>query len=282
MWEDIFKDWLIWKDTALTNHSTLRHSRPTQILNRNQARQSLFLSGQPDRYLAESTDNQDKILLPGETIIKTVDEKVYRSIKEENYRGIPVRNIFDAPTRGILLPWNLRMSWKKDLGIHPGLLLMDLSRPLNSGMVVEDHGSTEGVTLTLKFLETYIDGTTTILLSTLNKQHESPDKSISDRKTHSVLHKSEQLLPFKLTTNTTNHPWKNGTTQRIHSEIGNYSLQHLDTTQKAKQAPKQERFFSRHQILYPRPPIITICFSERPNPPLFSNPPRLLWMKTND
>src|ERR1700678_2463075 len=163
---------------------------------------------------------------------------------------------------------------------------MDLSRPLNSGMVVEDHGSTEGVTSgvtsTLKFLETYIDGTTTILLSTLNKQHESPDKSISDQKTHFVLHKSEQLLPFKLTTNTTNHPWKNGTTQRIHSEIGNYSLQHLDTTQKAKQAPKQERFFSRHQILYPRPPIITICFSERPNPPLFSNPPRLLWMKTND
>src|SRR5271168_4243146 len=78
------------------------------------------------------------------------------------------------------------------------------------------------------------------------------------------------------TTNTTNHPWKNGTTQRIHSGIGNYSLQHLDTTQKAKQAPKQERFFSSHQILYPRPPIITICFSERPNPPLFSNPPRLL------
>src|SRR6202522_534648 len=143
MWEDIFKDWLIWKDTALTNHSTLRHSKPTQILNRNQARQSLFLSGQPDRYLAESTDNQDEILLPGETIIKTVDEKVYRSIKEGNYRGIPVWNIFDAPTRGILLPWNLRMSWKKDLGIHLGLLLTDLSRPLNSGMVVEDHGSTE-------------------------------------------------------------------------------------------------------------------------------------------
>src|SRR6202522_2366264 len=197
----------------LTNHSTLQQSTTDQILNSKQARQSLFLSGQPDRYLAESTDNQDKILLPDETIIKTVDEKVYRSIKEGNYRGIPVWNIFDAPTRGILLPWNLRMSWKKDLGIPPGLLLMDLSRPLNSGMVVEDHESTEGVTL--KFLDTYTDGTTTILLSTLNKQHESPDKSISNRKTHSVLHKSKQLLPFKLTTNTTNHPWKNGTTQWI-------------------------------------------------------------------
>src|SRR5271168_680738 len=204
---DGLKDWLVWilqslsKNTALTDRSTPQYSKTIQILNGKQARQSLFLLEQTDRYLAESTDNQDKILLPGETIIKTVDEKVYRSIKEENYRGIPVRNIFDAPTRGILLPWNLRMSWKKDLGIHLGLLLMDLSRPLNSGMVVEDHGSTEGVTL--KFLETYTDGTTTILLSTLNKQHESPDKSISDRKTHSVLHKSEQLLPFKLTTNTT-------------------------------------------------------------------------------
>src|SRR5271168_3900561 len=204
---DGLKDWLVWilrapnKNTASTDHNTPQYSKTIQILNGKQARQSLFLSKQPDRYLAESTDNQNKIFLPGKTIIKTVDEKVYRSIKKEGYRGIPVWNIFDAPTRGMLLPWNLRMSWRKDLGIHLGLLLMDLSRPLNSGMVVEDHGSTEGVTL--KILETYTNGTTTILLSTLNKQHESPDKSISDRKTHSVLHKSEQLLPFKLTTNTT-------------------------------------------------------------------------------
>ena len=117
-------------------------------------------------------------------------EEIYRSIEEENYQESPVQNVFDIPTKGILLPWNLRMSWKKEnnllfyimacLGIHPGLLLMDLSRPLNSGMVVEDHESTEGVTL--KFLETYTDGTTTILLSTLNKQYESSNKSISDRK----------------------------------------------------------------------------------------------------
>src|SRR5271168_2020539 len=100
LWKDKSKNRRIWiprppKNTTLTNHSTLQQSKTIQILNRKQARQSLLLPGQPDRYLAESTDNQDKILLPGETIIKTV-----------------AQNIFDAPTRGILLPWSLQMSWK--------------------------------------------------------------------------------------------------------------------------------------------------------------------------
>src|SRR5271168_1735157 len=177
---DGLKDWLVWilqspnKNTASTDRSTPQYSKTIQILNGKQARQSLFLLEQPDRYLAESTDNQDKILLPGETIIKTVDEKVYRSIKEENYRGIPVRNIFDAPTRGILLPWNLRTSWKGEnnllfciaafnVGIHHGPLLIDLLQPLTSGMVVEDYEPTEGVIL--GFLETYTNRTTTVLCS---------------------------------------------------------------------------------------------------------------------
>src|SRR6202522_2235599 len=80
--EDIFEDWRIWipqlpnNNTALTNHSTLQYSKPIQILNGKQARQSLFLLEQPDRYMAESADNQNKILLLRETTIKTVDEEV--------------------------------------------------------------------------------------------------------------------------------------------------------------------------------------------------------------
>src|SRR6202522_4489129 len=139
LWKDKSKNRRIWiprppKNTTLTNRSTLQQSKTIQILNGKQARQSLFLSGQPDRYLAESTDNQDKILLPGETIIKTV-----------------AQNIFDAPTRGILLPWNLQTSWIGEnnllfyiaafnVGIHPGPLLIDLLQPLTSG--VEDHEPT--------------------------------------------------------------------------------------------------------------------------------------------
>src|ERR1700678_1842021 len=260
MWEDIFKDWLIWKDTALTNHSTLRHSKPTQILNRNRARQSLFLSGQPDRYLAESTDNQDKILLPGESIIKTVGEKVYRSIKEENYRGIPVRNIFDAPTRGILLPWNLQTSWKGEnsllfyiaafnVGIHPGPLLIDLLQPLTSGMVVEDHEPTEGVIL--GFLETYTNRTTTVLCS-LNKQYGLPDKPTSNQRLQFVSHKSERS--FELTTNPTHYPEKNGIQERTNPKICKLFFPILEynkkpcTTHKSaqlesnEQIPKRERF----------------------------------------
>src|ERR1700678_1383267 len=119
-WRDESKNWRIWipqspnKNTMLTNHSTLQHSKTIQILNGKQARRSLFLLEQPDRYMEESADDQDKILLPGETIIEIVDEKVYRLIKEENNPGIPVQNTFDAPTKGILLPWNLRMSDRKE------------------------------------------------------------------------------------------------------------------------------------------------------------------------
>jgi hypothetical protein len=72
--------------------------------------------------------------------------------------------------------------------MHPGPLLVDLSRSLGSGMVVEDHRSTEGVIL--EFLETYNDGTTTILCS-LNKQYGLPDKSTSNQRLQFVSHKSE-------------------------------------------------------------------------------------------
>src|SRR6202522_2940191 len=84
IWKDIFEDWRIWilqlpnKNTALTNHSILRHSKPIQILNEKQARQSLFWLEQPDQYMTENADNQNKTLLPSETTIKTVDEEAYR------------------------------------------------------------------------------------------------------------------------------------------------------------------------------------------------------------
>src|ERR1700678_3183035 len=129
-------------NTALTDCNILQHSKTIQILNEKQARQSLFTSVRPNRYTEENTDNQNKILLPGKTIIKTVDEK----------------NIFDAPTKGTLLPWNLQTSWKREnnllfyiaafnLSIHPKPLAMNLLQSLNSEMVMEDHGSTKGVTL---------------------------------------------------------------------------------------------------------------------------------------
>src|ERR1700678_2230752 len=120
------------------------------------------------------------------------------------------------------------MSWRRrndllfsimafSFGMPPGPLLLDLLKSLSSGMVVADHGSTEGVILGTP--EPYNDGTTTILLDTLNKRYELSDKSISDRRTHFVLHKSEQLFRFKLTTNMAHYPWKNGTTKHINSEI---------------------------------------------------------------
>src|ERR1700678_4426935 len=238
IWEDIFEDWLIWipqlpnKNTALTNHSTLRHSKPIQILNGKQARQSLFLLEQPDRYMTENTDNQNKILLPSETTIKTIDEKVYRSIEDENNQESPVQNVFDTPTKGILLPWNLRMSWKREdnllfyieafsLGIPPGPLLMNLLKPLGVGPVVEDHGSTEGVITRIPGIsEPYKGETTTIPLGTLNKRYELSDKSTFDQRTHFVLHKYEQLPGLKLIAYTAHYPWKNGTAKHINSEIG--------------------------------------------------------------
>src|SRR5271168_4365220 len=198
IWEDIFEDWLIWtpqlpnKNTALANHSTLRHFKPIQILNGKQARQSLFLLEQPDRYMTENADNQNKILLLRETTIKTVDEEVYGSIEDENNQESPVQNVFDTPTKGMLLPWNLRTSWKREdnllfyieafsLGIPPRPLLINLLRPVGVGTVVEDHGSTEGVISRIPVIsEPYRGKTTTIPLGTLNKRYELSDKSTFD------------------------------------------------------------------------------------------------------
>jgi hypothetical protein len=92
IWEDILEDWLIRilrlpnKNTALTNHNTLRYSKPIQKLNGKQAKRRLFLSGQPSHYTEESTDNQ--------------------SIGEEDNQEILVQNVFNTPMKGILLPWN--------------------------------------------------------------------------------------------------------------------------------------------------------------------------------
>src|SRR6202789_1362792 len=64
--KDGLKDWLAWilqppnEETASTDRSTPQYSKTIQILNRKQARWSLFLSKQPDQYLAENTNNQDK------------------------------------------------------------------------------------------------------------------------------------------------------------------------------------------------------------------------------
>ena len=129
---------------------------------------------------------------------------------------------------------------------------MDLSRPLNSGMVVEDHESTEGVIL--EILETYNDGTTTILCY-LNKRYGLPDKPTSNRRLQFVSRKSERPLEFKLTTNTTHYPEKNGISERTNSEtwksffpILEYNkkprMTHKLIQQKSnKQIPKQERLF---------------------------------------
>src|ERR1700678_4368763 len=95
-WKDILEDWLIGilrspnRNTELTNRSILRHSETIRKLNGKQARQSLFLSGQPNYYTKRNTDG----ILSDETIIETVDEKSYGSIEEKNIQ------------QGILLPWN--------------------------------------------------------------------------------------------------------------------------------------------------------------------------------
>src|ERR1700678_997164 len=69
---------------------------------------------------------------------------------------------------------------------------MDLLQFLKTRMVMEDHGSTAGViSRILKIPEPHNDGTTTISLDTSRKLYELSDKSISDPRTHSVLHKSE-------------------------------------------------------------------------------------------
>src|ERR1700678_2937352 len=176
LWKDKSKNRRIWiprppKNTTLTNHSTLQQSKTIQILNRKQARQSLFLSERPNRYT--DTDNHNRILLPGETAIEKVDKSI------------------------VLLPWNLRTPWKREnnllfciaafnFGIPPEPLLIDLLESLGSGMVMEDQGSTERViSRILRISEPYNDGTTEI-----------PDKSISDRKPQLASHKFEQ--PFDL------------------------------------------------------------------------------------
>src|ERR1700678_1400469 len=232
IWKDIFEDWRIWilqlpnKNTALTNHSILRHSKPIQILNGKQARQSLFWLEQPDQYMTENADNQNKTLLPSKTTIKTVDEEAYRSIEDES----PVQNVFDTPKIGMLLPWNLRTSWKRkdDLlfyieafSIPPEPLLLNQLKPLGVGTVVEDHGSTEGVISRIpEISEPYRGKTTTIPLGTLNKRYELSDKSTFNQRTHFVLHKYEQLPGLKLIAYTAHYPWKNGTAEHINSEIG--------------------------------------------------------------
>src|ERR1700678_3345232 len=104
--EDIFEEWLIWtprllnRDATITNHSTLWCPKPIQELNERLARRSLFLSQRLNRHTEENINNQE-ILLPGETIIETVDEKSHGSIEEKNI------------LEGILLPWDLRTTWKK-------------------------------------------------------------------------------------------------------------------------------------------------------------------------
>src|ERR1700678_3276683 len=165
------------------------------------------------------TDSHGRILLPSKTIIKMFDEESYRSIKGKNI------------LEGILLPWNLRTTWKRgnnalcyivafNLGIPPEPLLMDLLESLGSRMVVEDQRSTERViSRILRISEPYNDGTTEI-----------PDKSISDRKPQFASHKFEQPFEFKSTTKTTHYPWKNRTTERMNSEtrkIFSTTLEHL-------------------------------------------------------
>src|SRR6202522_1513375 len=252
IWEDIFEDWRIWipqlpnKNTALTNHSTLRYSKPIQILNGKQARQSLFLLEQPDRYMTENTDNQNKILLLRETTIKTVDEEVYRSIEDENNQESPVQNVFDTPTKAF------------SFGIPPGPLLINLLRPVGVGTVVEDHGSTEGVISRIPVIsEPYRGETTTIPLGTLNKRYELSDKSTFDQRTHFVLHKYEQLPGLKSIAYTAHYPWKNGTAEHINSETWKSFLSTLiyntksrttreSTQQKLKQRmSKQEGLFEK-------------------------------------
>jgi hypothetical protein len=139
------------KNTTLTDRNILQYSKMIQISNEEQARRSLFLSGRPNRYTEGNTNNHNRFSLPGETIIGMIDVGAWK----DNNQGILVWNIFVTPTKGILWPWNLWTLWKKGndllfyiaalwLGLHPEPLLVDLSRPLNSGMVVEDHESTDG------------------------------------------------------------------------------------------------------------------------------------------
>ena len=126
---------------------------------------------------------------------------------------------------------------------HPGSLFMNLleSITFGSGMVVEDHGSNEGVIL--KKLESYDDG---------NKRYGLPNKSILDRRPQ-----FKQSLGFELTTSTAHYAQKNGISERTNSQtwklffpILEYSkkpyMTHKLVQQKLKkQIPKQERLFEK-------------------------------------
>src|ERR1700678_2724999 len=134
---------------------------------------------------------------------------------------------------------------------------MDLSWSLNSGMVVEDHGSTEGVIL--EFLETDNNGTTTILCS-LNKQYGLPNKLTSNQRLQFVSHKP-------LTTNTTHHPEKNGITERTNSEIWKLFFQISEYNKKPRMTHKLAQQISKRET-----------FSEESKKPLIfrNHRPKLL------
>src|ERR1700678_1571569 len=137
-----------------------------------------------------------------------------------------------------------------DFGIHPGPLSMDLLQSFKTRMVMEDHGSAAGViSRILKIPEPYNNGTTTISLDTSRKQYELSDKSISDPRTHSVLHKSKLLLGFKWTTNTAHYPWKNGTTEHIKSKIWKLFVPTLLYNKKSRTTRESTQQKSKKRIL---------------------------------
>jgi hypothetical protein len=150
-------------------------------LNRKRAKQSLFLSKQPNRYAEESTD---RISLSNTTIIKMVDEKLHQTIEKENTQKIP-------PMKGILLPWNPRIKdtlWEDNLlsgESYPESHIIGLlgSITFNFGMVVEDHGSSKGVMLDLQPYNKTINtkGTTIVLSNSLDKRYGSLNKATFDR-----------------------------------------------------------------------------------------------------
>jgi hypothetical protein len=122
------------KVTVLTDHDNLRYFRTAQKLNRRQARWSLFLadydvnlvhvpgrqmvqsdslSRRSDLYPEEDTDNQDRILLPDNIFIKTIDAELYETITKEGEQDVLMKNTFDALTKGTLLPLNSRTNdWR--------------------------------------------------------------------------------------------------------------------------------------------------------------------------
>src|SRR5271155_4300361 len=251
--KDILEDWFIWilrlpnRDTALTNHSTLWYSKTIQELDGRQARRNPFLSKRLDQYSKENTDNQDRLLLPDGTLIKSVDKKLYRLIGEDDN----VQNIFYAPMEGILLPWNPRTPQRRrnnllfytetfSFGIHPGHPSLDQLKSLGSRMVMENHRSTKGVNLRIS--EPYNDGTTEI-----------PDKSISDRKPRFASHKFKRPFGFKSTTKTAHYPWKNRTTEWMNSEtwkIFSPTLEHLSRIRTNTEARKT--FQKVKETFYPQ------------------------------